>query len=133
MAIVDGGGLPIAIMSASASPHEVTLVGEKIASRPCDEVRARLVGDRAYDSDTLDAELAERLQVQLIAPHRRGRRRRRTQDGRALRRYRRRWKVERFFAWLGKRPRVVVRWDRHWENTLGWVRLAAILILDCRL
>jgi hypothetical protein len=28
---------------------------------------------------------------------------------------------------------VVVRWDRHWENYLGWVQLAAILILASRL
>jgi transposase len=121
MAIVDGGGLQLAIMSASATPHEVTLVGETIESRHCDEMPARLIGDRAYDSDTLDAELEERLQVQLIAPHRRGRRRQRTPDGRALRRYRRRWNVELLFAWLGNRRRVVVRWERYWENTLGWV------------
>jgi transposase len=61
-----------------------------------------------------------------------GRSRARTQDGRAFRRYRCRWKMERFFSWLGYRRRVVVRWDRHWENTLGWVQLATILILASR-
>ena len=36
--------------------------------------------------------------IEMIAPHR-GVRRKSTQDGRPLRRYRRRWRVERLFAW----------------------------------
>ena len=61
--------------------------------------------DAAYESDQLDAELAQRG-IELIAPHRRDRKRK-TQDGRPLRRYRRRWKVERLFAWLQNYRRVV--------------------------
>jgi IS5 family transposase len=57
----------------------------------------RLIGDKAYDSDPLDAELAERG-IELIAPHRSNRRKAPTQNGRTLRRYRRRWKVERLWA-----------------------------------
>jgi len=53
--------------------------------------------DRAYDSDPLRMRLRRRG-IELIAPHRRNRRRARTQDGRPLRRYHRRWKVERTFA-----------------------------------
>jgi hypothetical protein len=49
-------------------------------------------------SDQLDAELAPRG-IELIVPHRRNRTHP-TQDGRPLRRYRRRWKMERLFAWL---------------------------------
>ena len=60
----------------------------------------RLIADRAYDSDSLDAELAEKG-IELIAPHRRNRKKAKTQDGRRLRRYKRRWKIERLFAWLG--------------------------------
>lgn len=59
----------------------------------------RLVGDRAYDSDPLDAELAVQG-VQMIAPHRSNRKKPKTQDGRVLRRYKRRWKVERLAAQL---------------------------------
>jgi hypothetical protein len=57
----------------------------------------RLIGDRAYDADPLDSELAK-LGVEMIAPHRRNRKRPKTQDGRSLRRYKRRWKIERLFA-----------------------------------
>jgi transposase len=57
-----------------------------------------MIGDRAYDADQLDQRLKEQG-ITLIAPHRPNRRRK-TQDHRPLRRYRRRWKVERLFAWL---------------------------------
>jgi IS4 transposase len=57
----------------------------------------RLIADRANDSDPLDAEKG----IELIAPHRRNRKKAKTQDGRKLRRYKRRWKIERLFAWLG--------------------------------
>ena len=88
----------------------------------------RLIGDRAYDADPLDDALAE-LGIELIAPHRRGRTKPRTQDGRPLRRYRRRWKIERLFAWLGNFRRLVVRYERHALNYLGFVQLGCILIL----
>ena len=67
--------------------------------------------------------------IELIAPHRRGRKKRVTQDGRALRRYQRRWKVERFFAWLNKYKRVITRYDRDIDHYNGFVYLAAALIL----
>ena len=89
--------------------------------------RARLICDNAYESDRLDADLARRG-VELIAPHRRTRTSR-TQDGRPLRRYRRRWKIERLFAWLQNFRRLVVRYERFAENFLGMLRLACCLIL----
>jgi transposase len=87
----------------------------------------RLIGDRAYDSDPLDERLAEQG-VQLIAPHKRNRKKPNTQDRRVLRRYRKRWKVERLFAWLQNNRRVLVRYDRFLENYLAFVHLACILI-----
>lgn len=58
-----------------------------------------------------------------------GRVRPKTQDGRPLRRYRRRWKIERLVAWLGNFRRLVVRYERHALNYLGFVPLGCILIL----
>ena len=87
----------------------------------------RLIGDNAYEFDQLDAELAQRG-IELIARHRRNRTHR-TQDGRPLRRYRRRWKMERLFAWLQNYRRIVVRYERHPENFLGMLHLACWLIL----
>lgn len=85
------------------------------------------MGNAAYEFDRLDAELA-RLGIVMIAPHRRNRKTP-TQDGRRLRRYRRRWKVERLFAWLQNFRRLVVRYEFHNHNFLGLVHLACILIL----
>lgn len=82
MAVADRSGLPIAIYTASASPHEVRLVGETLGEVFTDELPARLIGDKAYDSDPLDAELTEQG-VEMIAPHKRNRRKANTQDGHA--------------------------------------------------
>jgi transposase len=112
MAVADRFGLPLAVCAASASPHEVTLVAATLDSGFIDELPQRLIGDRAYDADPLDKALAE-LGIEMIASHRRGRTRAKTQDGRPLRRCRRRWKVERLFAWLGNFRHLVVRYERH--------------------
>lgn len=87
-----------------------------------------MIGDLAYDSDPLDRRLRKRG-IQLIAPHKRNRVRAKTQDGRELRRYCRRWKVERLFAWLHNFRRLVIRWEYHEANFLGLVQLGCILIL----
>src|ERR1700747_2654579 len=76
-----------------------------------------LIGDNAYDSDKLDAQLRH-YGIEVIAPHR-SNRRIKTQDERCLRRYRRRWKIERLFAWLQNFRRLVVRYERHAENFLA--------------
>ena len=88
-----------------------------------------MIGDRAYDSDPLDERLAEPYGIELIAPHKGGRRRPKTQDGRTLRRYCRRWKIERRFAWLHNFRRLVTRWEYYEANFLGLVQLGCILIL----
>ncbi len=129
MAIADRSGLPIAAGIASASPHEVTLVEETIDAGFLEHAPDRLVGDRAYDSDPLDQRLREERGIELIAPHRSSRRRAKTQDGRALRRYVRRWKIERLFAWLLNYRRLTTRWERHAINFLGFVLLGCISIL----
>lgn len=67
--------------------------------------------------------------VELVAPHSSTRYRKATQDGRVLRRYRRRWKIERLFAWLHNFRRVVIRWEYYPENFLGMVQLACPVIL----
>jgi transposase len=69
------------------------------------------VADRAYDSRKLRLSLARR-KIELVCPHRSNRQAPSMQDGRALRRYRKRWKVERTFAWLQNFRRLLVRQDR---------------------
>ena len=128
MAVADRSGLPVAVHTAAASPHAVTLVPDTLAAGFTTERPKRLIGDKAYDSDRLDVTLAADG-IELIAPHRANRRRPKTQDGRPLRRYKRRWQVERLFAWLQNFRRVLVRHEYHAENYLGFVHLGCILIL----
>ena len=128
MAVADSAGLPLAIYTESASPHEVRLVEQTLLARFTDKRPQKLIGDKAYDSDPLDKQLAE-FETELIAPHKANRKRAKTQDGRTLRRYKRRWKIERLFAWLQNFRRVLVRFDCHDANYLGFVHLACIVIL----
>ena len=128
MAVADRTGLPIAVCVGSATPHEITLVEATLAARFLPALPPRLIGDRAYDSDPLDASLAAQG-IEMIAPHKRNRRRPKSQDGRPLRRYRRRWKVERLFAWLQNFRRLLIRHEYRLDNYRGFVHLACILIL----
>jgi len=128
MAVADRNGLPIAVHTESASPHEVTLVQATLERSVVREQPTRLIGDKAYDSDKLDAKL-EQQGIELIAPHRSNRNAPQTQDGRVLRRYLRRWKIERLFAWLGNFRRLLHRWEYHLENYTGFVQLGCMIIL----
>jgi transposase len=144
MALADASGLPLAVCAANASPDEVTLVEAALAASFLREVPERLIADRAYDSDPLDAELAEKG-IELIAPHRRNRKKAKTQAGRKLRRYKRRWTIGRLFAWLGNCRRLVVcyepRRELPWLCEAGmprnptevFVRWVLALHLSCRL
>ena len=112
----------------SAAPHEVTLVEATLAARFVDEQPERLIGDKAYDSDPLDAQLATNG-IEMIAPHRHNRTKPKTQDGRPLRRYKRRWKIERLIAWLQNFRRIIVRYEDYPENYRGFVQLGCLVIL----
>ena len=126
-AICDRGGLPIAVHVASASPYEPHLVPATLDARFLPDLPWCLIGDRGYDSDGLDDLLMTQYGIEMIAANRRGRAK--TQDGRPLRGAKRRWKIERLFAWLHNCRRVVTRWERHVGNYLGMVQLACARIL----
>lgn len=127
MAVADGNGLPIAVGIASGERGEVSLVHEVLEQKFVDELPVNLIGDAAYDSNKLDAELKEKG-VEMIAPVN-PRHTKNKQDGRRFRRYRRRWKIERLFAWMMRFRRVVTRYENKAENFLGFVQLACIAIL----
>ena len=95
------------------------------------EAPHNLVAGNAYDSNKLDAELRQ-YGIELISPHR-SNRRSTTQDRRRLRRYRRRWKIERLFASLQNLRRLVVRYERYAENFLGMLYVGCCLTLLRRL
>lgn len=135
MVVVDGPGVPLGNLLDAASPAEVTLVEatlETIAvprqgrGRPRQRP-VRLIYDKACDSDPLRQRLAKRG-IDLICPHRKNRTKPPLQDGRKLRRYKRRWKVERTFAWLGNFRRLLVRWEHHITMYSAFFHVACLLI-----
>ena len=86
-----------------------------------------VLADKAYDSDWLRDHL-ESLGFILVAPHRANRVKPPMIDGRRLRRYQRRWKVERTFAWLHSYRRVVTRYEKCCQRFEGFVQLACAFI-----
>lgn len=128
MVLTDGHGLPLGIDTASASPHEVNLIEPLLEKRVLGRKPQRLIYDAAADSDPLRERLSRRG-IKLICPHRANRTKPRTQDGRALRRYRRRWKVERSIGWLQNFRRLVTRYEYHADLFQGFVQLACLIVV----
>jgi len=99
MIMVDASGMPLALHTCSARPAEVELVQYTLDASFGMPLLQRLIGDKVYDSDGLDVQLAA-LGIEIIAPNRRNRRQ--MQDDRPLRH----WKVERMIAQLPSFRRV---------------------------
>jgi transposase len=104
------------------------LVKATLEKRLIEELPTRLVADKAYDSDPLREQLLDQ-EVILLAPHRAGRKRPAWNDGRWMRRYRKRWKIERLFAWLHNFRRLITRWEYNPENYEAFLQLGCAIIL----
>lgn len=128
MVLVDGRGLPLGAEIASASPHEVTLIEPLLDQRILPTKPRRLIYDAAADSDPLRTRLAKRG-IELVSPHRKNRKKPPTQDGRKLRRYRRRWKIERSIGWLQNFRRLVTRYEYYAHLFHGFVQLACLIVV----
>src|SRR5208283_3887351 len=135
MVLVEGQGLPLGVRLESASPAELKLAEATLAEvrvpRPQGRPRQkpeRVIADRGYASDPLRERLQKRG-IELLAPYRKNNKERRYQDGRKLRRYKRRWIVERTNSWLGQfRRLLVLALDSQFRPT-GWLFSAISLIL----
>ncbi len=131
----DGQGIPLGVQLASASPSEHSLAEGTLAQvrvprlgrgRPRTRL-PRVIADRGYDSDALRQRLRQRG-TELIVSYRSNSVLRRFEDRRKLRRYRRRWKIERAFAWLQNLRRLLVRHDRILTVYQGFFHLACLII-----
>lgn len=127
MVVVDGQGLPVGKQLVSASPHESKLLEATLQDSFAPAKVQRVIYDKAADSNVLRARMAE-LGIDLIAPELRSRKTQ-VQDKRKLRRYRRRWKMERTFAWLGNYRRLVVRYENKLHVYSAFFHLACIMIV----
>jgi len=130
MLLIDGDGVPLGVDTESASAAEVNLIERLVDRRTTQRQPTRLIYDKAADSEPQRERLAARG-IDLISPHRRNRKRHPTQDGRKLRRYKRRYKVERTIAWLQSFRRLVTRYEYHTHLFKGFAQLAC-LFTYCR-
>jgi transposase len=128
MVLSEAEGIPLAAEIHSASPAEVTLIESLLDEQPLPKTPQRLIYDMAADSDPLRERLRERG-IELICPHRKNRVKPATQDGRRLRRYRKRYKIERLNSWIQNFRRLVVRYEHIATNFLGFVQLACAMIV----
>jgi transposase len=107
MVVVDGQGIPLGKQLYSASPHEARLAEDTLSS--IHVTRRRRSG-------------WPRQKPQLLVGDR-------GYDSDPLRRYRRRWIVERTFAWLGYFRRLVVRYDRSITIYEAFFHIACFMIV----
>jgi transposase len=87
----------------------------------------RLIGDRGYDSNTVRVLLVKRG-VEPIIPARSHHTVATHQGGRQMRRYKRRWIIERSNGWLQTFRRLVVRYERSEKIFAALVHMACALI-----
>jgi transposase len=136
MVLVDGQGTPLGAHLDSASPAEVTLLTKTLDTVSVARAHTpgrprkhpdRVIGDKAYDSNKARKQLADRG-IEPLFPRRSNHPNATHQDGRKMRRYRRRWIVERTFAWLGNFRRLVVRYERLITTYAGFFHLACVIL-----
>ena len=134
MVLVDGQGIPLGVHLSPANLAESQLAEDTLAHVAVPRVGAgrpkqnpqRIIADRGYDSRELWKRL-KRRGMQLIVPHL-SNRKHRYQDGRGLRRYRRRWIIERTNAWLHNFRHLVTRYDHKIEHYRAFLYAACMLI-----
>jgi transposase len=132
--LVVGAGFPVGVQLAAANEGETSLAQPtveevaKLAGTDTSCWPKRIIADKAYDSDDLRAAF-DSVGIQLLAPHRSNRTSKsRSNDGRCMRRYRKRWVVERFFAWLNGFRRLIVRHERHSLMYRAFVHVACVIV-----
>ena len=128
MLMIDGNGTPLLVFTLSANQAEVNALENLVDIRVTKKKPKRMLYDKAADVDWVRERLDDRG-IELIWPHRRGRKKPPTQDGRPLRRYRRRYKVERTISWLFNLRRLVVRDEYHVYLFQGFVQLGCLFTI----
>jgi transposase len=124
--VTDASGLPLGMTVAAANVCEQELLVPALHDVPVViPPGTPVIADKGHDSDPLRDDLKAEGLVPVI-PHRKNRVRASRNDGRRLRRYRRRWKIERTNAWLHCYRALAVRWSHYLFLYVGLVYLAFI-------
>lgn len=127
MLMTEAKGIPISAFTTSAQDAEVNTIETLVDFRVTKNRPAYLLYDKAADADWLRDALEQRG-IELVTPHRDGRKKPSRQDGRSFRRYRHRWKIERTISWLQYQRRLLVRHERHAHLFEGFFHLACVML-----
>jgi IS5 family transposase len=124
--VVEASGLPLGVTAAAANVSEQDLLMPTLDDIPLQVPEGTpVIADKGHDSDPLRDELISNG-FQPIIPHRKNRVKASRNDGRRLRRYRRRWLVERTNAWIHCYRALAARWSYHTFMYVGLVYLSFI-------
>jgi transposase len=138
MMAVDGQGIPLGVLLASAQVAEIKLAQSTLETIRVRQARgrprtrpAKVTCDRAYDSRELRAYLRKRG-IACCIPARRRPKEWKPKRGRPTLAkkadYAKRWIVERTFAHLGNYRRLLIRWERHLSIYRAFFMFAIALI-----
>lgn len=125
--LTDGTGIPLACALSAANVADLDALQPLVRAVPAVKSRRgprrrrpeKLHADKAYDAAWARAWLRGRNIIPRIA-------RRGMQTSARLGRHR--WRIERTFAWLGARRRLLIRYERKPANYLAFATLACALI-----
>ena len=120
-ALADAKGRLIALLLTGGEAHDCPLA-ERLIARV--EPAERMLGDKAYDSNELRGELAQRG-TKAVIPNRSNRKRRFSFSKRL---YKLRWRIENAFNRLKDFRRIATRYDKLARNYLASVCLVAALV-----
>jgi transposase len=120
-ALADDCGRPVAFALTPGNVADISMAAPLLAAvaRP-----KRLLAEKAYDADSL-REWLKQTKVKAVDPSTASRRTPYPLDNRA---YKRRNLIERMFCKLKNWRRIATRYDRHAQNYLSGLALAAIMI-----
>jgi putative transposase len=125
--VVEADGGPLGIAIAGANVHDTKLLAETLDAivverpEPTAEAPQHLCLDKGYDNPSGHRAAAE----YHYTPHMRRIGEEKFDERRRKRHPARRWVVERTLAWLSKCRALLVRYDKHASNFLGfnWLRV----------
>lgn len=136
MVSTEGNGIPIGKLFESAQTSEMKLALKTIATvaiptRPLHEKKKlhRVIADKGYD----DKNIRQALRDKGITPYIPKRKKPGETEEPGYNKliahwYKKRWIVERTFAWLGWNRRLLIRWERKTNVYAGFFTLGCIML-----
>ena len=132
--LTDGAGIPLAVVISEANRHDMKKLDALLDALPLPmpppppDVARHLCLDRGYDYAACREAATSRGYTPHIPPKATA-----AQPlpppGHPDRHPPRRWVVEVAHSWFNRFRRLLIRWDKQSANYLGFVQLAAVLII----